>query len=271
MVSSYGVKSSEMLTKLTKPFILRRMKKEVLSELPPKVENVIRFTMEDDEQKLYKMYQMQYRREIEKLSQEGNNGVQILALLTRLRQLCCNPSLFIDDYNGSATKMNLAISLIKESAESGHKLLLFSQFTSMLDKLAKEVDLLGIPYLKLTGADSSANRMKMAHEFNENEDIKLFLISLKAGGTGLNLTSADMVIHYDPWWNISAENQATDRSHRMGQKNSVTVYKLVAKDTIEERVLDIQTAKKQLFDEVIHEGEEFIGKMSADELKQLLF
>lgn len=271
MVSAYGVKSAEMLTKLTKPFILRRMKKEVLSELPPKVENVIRFTMEDDEQKLYKMYQMQYRREIEKLSREGNNGVQTLALLTRLRQLCCNPSLFIDDYNGSATKMNLAISLIKESAESGHKLLLFSQFTSMLDKLAKEVDLLGIPYLKLTGADSSANRMKMAHEFNENEDIKLFLISLKAGGTGLNLTSADMVIHYDPWWNISAENQATDRSHRMGQKNSVTVYKLVAKDTIEERVLDIQTAKKQLFDEVIHEGEEFIGKMSADELKQLLF
>ena len=101
--------------------------------------------------------------------------------------------------------------------------------------------------------------------------LKLFLISLKAGGTGLNLTSADMVIHYDPWWNLSAENQATDRSHRMGQKNSVTVYKLVAKDTIEERVLDIQTAKKQLFDEVIREGEEFIGKMSADELKQLLF
>ncbi|MBQ4100223.1 MAG: DEAD/DEAH box helicase [Oscillospiraceae bacterium] len=271
MVSSYGVKSAEMLTKLTKPFILRRMKREVLSELPPKVENVIRFTMQDDEQKLYKMYQMQYRREIEKLSQEGNNSVQILALLTRLRQLCCNPSLFIEDYNGSATKMNLAISLIKESAESGHKLLLFSQFTSMLDKIAKEVDLLGIPYLKLTGADNSANRIKMAHEFNENPDIKLFLISLKAGGTGLNLTSADMVIHYDPWWNLSAENQATDRSHRMGQKNSVTVYKLVAKDTIEERVLDIQTAKKQLFDEVIREGEEFIGKMSADELKQLLF
>ena len=184
----------------------------------------------------------------------GSIRMQVLAELTRLRQLCCDPELIYQDYKGGAAKVELCMELLNNAVNGGHKILLFSQFTSMLDILEKRMDEEGISYYSLTGSTPKKERMELMQKFNQDET-SVFCISLKAGGTGLNLTGADMVIHYDPWWNVAAENQATDRAHRIGQKRVVTVYKLVAEHTIEEKVLELQQKKKELADQVLS-GEE---------------
>ena len=151
--------------------------------------------------------------------------IQILSALTRLRQICCHPSLFLDNYDGESSKLNQCIEIIKDGISSGHKILLFSTYTSMFEIIEKELKKEKIKYFKLTGQTKVDKRIELVDEFNKNPDIKIFLISLKAGGTGLNLTGADMVIHYDPWWNLAAENQATDRAYRIEQKNSEQEFK----------------------------------------------
>ena len=159
--------------------------------------------------------------------------------------------------------------ITKDAVEGGHKILLFSGYTSMFNILEKELKKEGIEYFKLTGQTKVSDRIKLVEEFNENDKIKVFLISLKAGGTGLNLTGADMVIHYDPWWNISAENQATDRTYRIGQKKNVQVYKLITKNSIEERIYELQQKKEKLIDSMLSTKETFVNKLSKEEIMEL--
>jgi len=188
-----------------------------------------------------------------------------------LRQLCCDPSLFLENYNGNSAKLEAALDLISSGVQNGHKILLFSQFTSMLAIIGQRLrDELGIDYYLIQGDTKTDLRVDLVDKFNSNPDCNVFLISLKAGGTGLNLTGADIVIHYDPWWNLSVQNQATDRAHRIGQKNTVQVYKLILKNTIEEKIVQLQNRKKELFDSIIREGETDITKMSKEEIMSLL-
>ena len=195
--------------------------------------------------------------------------MQILAALTRLRQICCHPSLFINNYKEGSSKLEQCMEIIKEAAKGGHKILLFSGYTSMFEFIEKELKDNGINYFKLTGSTKVEGRMELVDEFNKNEEIKVFLIPLKAGGTGLNLTGADMVIHYDPWWNISTENQATDRAYRIGQKNNVQVYKLITKDSIEEKIYELQKKKEQLTENMLNTQTTFINKLSKDDIMNL--
>ena len=203
------------------------------------------------------------------LFRSERSHIQVLAALTRLRQICCHPSLFIKDYKDGSSKLDQCMEIINDAVESGHKILLFSGYTSMFDLIEKEFEKNNIKYFKLTGATKVDERIKMVDEFNENKDIKVFLISLKAGGTGLNLTGADMVIHYDPWWNASAENQATDRAYRIGQKNNVQVYKLITKNSIEEKIYELQQKKSQLIDNMLDTKTSFISKLSKEDIMKL--
>ena len=215
---------------------------------------------------------MQAKREIaETINVKGfeKSHIQVLAALTRLRQICCHPGLFIKDYEEKSSKLEQCIEIVKDAAEAGHKILLFSGYTSMFEFIEKELDKNYITYFKLTGSTKVDERIRMVDEFNERQDVKVFLISLKAGGTGLNLTGADMVIHYDPWWNASAENQATDRAYRIGQKNNVQVYKLITKNSIEEKIYDLQQKKSQLIDNVLDTKTSFISKLSKEDIMKL--
>lgn len=246
--------SLKRLHRLISPFILRRLKKDVLKDLPNKLENVIYSKMEGEQLELYRANVQRLKENIDNQSEKDFNKskIQILAELTKLRQLCCDPALYYEAYDGSSAKLEACIDLIENGINGGHKILLFSQFTQMFDILIKRLDDLNISYFVLTGQTPKASRYKMVEEFNR-DNTQVFLISLKAGGTGLNLTGADIVIHYDPWWNVSAQNQATDRAHRIGQKNVVSVFKLITKDSIEEKIMNLQELKKDLADKVISE------------------
>ena len=193
----------------------------------------------------------------------------IFSMLTRLRQICCHPSLYVEDYQGDSAKHNLVNDIIYDAIASNHRMLIFSQFTSMLDILDASLTEKGIRHFKLTGNTPSEERFRLVDEFNNNEEIKVFLISLKAGGTGLNLVGADTVIHYDPWWNFSAENQASDRVHRIGQKNNVQIIKMITKDSIEEKILDLQNKKKDLFNKVVSDDGNILTKLTNEELLSL--
>ncbi len=262
----------QKLKMLIEPFILRRIKEEVLTELPEKTVTVLNSEMEEEQQKIYMSYMASAREEVaNELIGDGfeKNQMKILALLMRLRQICCHPKLFLDNYNNGSGKLNQCMEIIKDAVQGNHKILLFSGYTSMFDIIEKELKEENIKYFKLTGQTKVSERIKLVDEFNENEDIKVFLISLKAGGTGLNLIGADMVIHYDPWWNISAENQATDRTYRIGQKRNVQVYKLITKNSIEEKIYELQQKKAQLVDNMLSTNETFISKLSRDEIIDL--
>ena len=265
----YAMKKLKMLIE---PFILRRIKEEVLTELPDKTITILNNEMEDEQQKIYMSYMTQVKEEIEtEIAVNGfeRSQIKILSLLMRLRQICCHPGLFIENYKGESSKLNQCVQIIKDAVKSGHKILLFSGYTSMFDIIEEELKKENISYYKLTGQTKVADRIKLVDEFNENPDIKVFLISLKAGGTGLNLVGADMVIHYDPWWNISAENQATDRTYRIGQKKNVQVYKLITKNSIEEKIYELQQKKAKLIDNMLSTQETFISKLSKDEIMNL--
>ena len=260
------------LKMLIEPFILRRVKEEVLTELPDKTITILNNEMEEEQQRIYMSYMSQVKEEIEtEISINGfeKSQIKILSLLMRLRQICCHPSLFIENYKGESSKLNQCLQIVKDAIESGHKILLFSGYTSMFDIIEEEFRKEGISYYKLTGQTKVGDRIRLVDEFNENPDIKVFLISLKAGGTGLNLIGADMVIHYDPWWNLSAENQATDRTYRIGQKKNVQVYKLITKNSIEEKIYELQQRKAKLIDNMLSTKETFISKLSKDEIMNL--
>lgn len=259
------------LQKMIRPFVLRRLKKEVLTDLPDKLEENMFVQLTGEQQKLYDAHVKRMMLMLDKQSEEEfkSSKITILAELTKLRQICCDPSLVFTDYKADSAKVDMCLNMISNAVESGHKILLFSQFTTMLDHLAKRLEEEKISYYMLTGSTSKEKRAQMVENFNKDET-QVFCISLKAGGTGLNLTAADIVIHFDPWWNLAVQNQATDRAHRIGQKNVVNVYKLIVKDTIEENIVKLQEKKRELADQIL-EGEGLNGgSFTREELMELL-
>lgn len=259
------------LHRLIGPFVLRRLKTDVLKELPEKLETVVYSMPEKEQKEIYTAHALQLKNHLESMagSAVGAERMQILTQLTRLRQICCDPSLCFERYRGGSAKLDTCVELIAGGIEGGHKILLFSQFTSMLDIIGKRLKKEGIAFHVLTGATSKEERIHMAGAF-QTDSVPVFLISLKAGGTGLNLTAADIVIHYDPWWNVAVQNQATDRTHRIGQEKQVSVFKLIMKDTIEENIVKLQENKQNLAEQIITEGTLSIGSLTRDELLEIL-
>ncbi len=254
-----------------KPFILRRVKKDVLKELPDKIEQKIVVDMTKEQKKIYVAYLKSIKGEIEEeISHKGFNKsqIKILAGLTRLRQICCHPGMFIENYEGESGKLSFLKEILTDAIDGGHRILLFSQFTSMLSIIKDMLDGEGIQYMYLDGSTDVMKRGKLVEDFNKGIG-EVFLISLRAGGTGLNLTGADTVIHFDPWWNPAVEEQATDRAHRIGQENTVQVIKLITKGTIEEKIFQLQEEKKEMIDRVITEGETLVSKLSEEEILSL--
>ncbi len=252
------------------PFILRRLKREVLTELPPKTERVLPATMDKAQRQVYSATVQELRALLRgggRLSGQGR--MTALAMLTRLRQICCDPRLCCEGYTGTSGKLEACVELLREATGSGHKVLLFSQFTSMLALLQQRLEQEGIAYYLLQGATPQTERARLVEAFNTDET-PVFLISLKAGGTGLNLTGADMVIHYDPWWNVAVQNQATDRAYRIGQKNPVQVVRLIARDTVEEQILRLQEDKWQLAESIVGTAGPTMESLSAEQLLALL-
>ena len=255
------------LKQLVSPFILRRNKKDVLTELPDKIEKTQLIEFSEDENKLYLAHLAQVNNEL-KMMDDNMNKIEVLAMLTRLRQLCCEPRLLFDNIYHSSSKLKACTDLIVNLKENNQKVLLFSSFTSCLNLIEEELNILGISYLKLTGQTSKEKRKELIRKF-QNGKADVFLISLKAGGTGLNLTAAQAVIHFDPWWNVSAQNQATDRAYRIGQEKNVQVFKLVMKNSIEEKIIQLQEKKKDLADTFIEGNEGSISKMSKEDIMEL--
>lgn len=257
------------LKKLISPFILRRTKKEVLKELPEKIENTMPIEFNEEERKLYLANLAKINTELQtKLGMDKLDHMAILAMLTKLRQICCEPRVAFEGIDKVSSKMQGCIELIKTLRDNNKKVLLFSTFTSVLDLLSKELDKESITYYSLTGKTDKEKRRELVNRF-QNDKTTVFLISLKAGGTGLNLTSAEAVIHFDPWWNISAQNQATDRAYRIGQKNTVQVFKLIMKDSIEEKILELQEKKKDLSDTFVEGNDGTITSMSTEDIIEL--
>ncbi|WP_047983901.1 DEAD/DEAH box helicase [Ornithinibacillus californiensis] len=264
--------SHDRIASITKPFILRRLKKDVLKELPDKIETVSVSELTSHQKELYVGYLRQLQQETAQSIQEGGfqqNRMKILAGLTRLRQICCHPSLFIENYEGASGKLDLLMETIHNAIANGKRMLIFSQFTSMHEIIIEKLQAVGIDYFYLSGQTPSSERVVMSDRFNNGEK-DIFLISLKAGGTGLNLTGADTVILYDLWWNPAVEDQATGRAHRFGQKNVVQVIRLITEGTIEEKIYDLQQKKRELIDKVIQPGETMLSSLSEDDVRELL-
>ncbi|EOU1110453.1 DEAD/DEAH box helicase [Clostridium perfringens] len=263
------------LKSLITPFILRRLKEEVLSELPEKLEKKYLVEMKGKQKQLYSFYVNAIKNQLnENKSSEksGRDKINLFAYLTKLREICLDPSLVVPDYKGGSSKLTVVKEIVKDASESGKKILLFSQFTSVLQKIEEDFKKEDISYLYLDGGTSAKDRVERVKKFNEDSNIKVFLISLKAGGVGLNLTSASVVIHFDPWWNPAVEDQATDRAHRFGQENKVEVIKLVAKDTIEEKIVLMQEDKRELIQSLM-DGKTMDGKglkrLTEEEISKL--
>lgn len=261
--------SLESLRKMVEPFILRRVKKDVLKELPDKIESTLYLELDEEAEGLYQANILAMKTDLLKQQAAGQeNKILVLSMLTKLRQICCDPRLIYENITQPSIKVQAVMDIVESAKESGKKVLIFSQFTSVFKLLKQEFAQADVSYFTLTGKTSKEERNRMVNEFNTDET-NVFMISLKAGGTGLNLTGAEVVIHFDPWWNLSAQNQATDRAYRLGQKNNVQVYKLICKDTIEEKILKLQNLKKDLADSIIFENENLIAKMSIDEIMDL--
>lgn len=271
IIKNNDSEKSDQLRRMISPFILRRLKSDVLKELPEKIETTMYSDMTAEQKKLYTAYLFKARGDLEENVRNGTfntKRMDVLAQLIRLRQICCHPSVFITDYKGGSGKLELTIETIQNSLESGHRVLLFSQFTSMLEIIKTRLDKENIEYFYLDGSTDSKKRVSMADCFNSGIG-EVFLISLKAGGTGLNITGADVVIHFDQWWNPAVMDQASDRAHRIGQKRTVQVINIVAKDSIEERILELQARKKDLIDNVITDGGGYISAMTQEEIMSL--
>jgi len=262
----------EKIARLTKPFILRRLREDVLTELPGKIETIHISELTKEQKQLYLGYLRKLQDEathVLKHQPFHQERMKILAGLTRLRQICCHPSLFIDNYTGTSGKLEQLIETVKSSIEQGKRMLIFSQFTSMLHLMTRRLNKEGIDYFYLHGQTPAKERLKMSEQFNAGEK-SVFLISLRAGGTGLNLTGADTVILYDLWWNPAVEDQAMARAHRFGQKDVVQVIRMVAEGTIEEKIYHLQQKKRALIDEVVKPGEMTFSTLSEEDIRMLL-
>ncbi|WP_067727979.1 DEAD/DEAH box helicase [Oceanobacillus damuensis] len=269
---SFKQLSNEKIAMLTRPFILRRLKKDVLKELPDKIESVHVSELTKEQKDLYVGYLRQVQQEAAQSFQDNGfnqNRMKILAGLTRLRQICCHPALFIENYEAHSGKLEQLMETVKTAMESGKRMLIFSQFTSMHEIIKERLEKEGYGYFYLHGQTPSKERVELSERFNNGEN-NIFLISLKAGGTGLNLTGADTVILYDLWWNPAVEDQATGRAHRFGQKNVVQVIRLVTEGTIEEKIYDLQQKKRELIDQVIQPGETMLSSLSEEDVRELL-
>ncbi|MDD2402139.1 MAG: SNF2 helicase associated domain-containing protein [Clostridia bacterium] len=265
-------KSTQELARLVRPFILRRIKEDVLKELPSKIENKMVSELEVEQKKIYMAYREKISKEIAgEIKENGfeKSRIKILAGLTRLRQICCHPSTFLENYKGESGKLTQLREVLQEIVSSGHRVLLFSQFTKMLAIIQRMLDEEKYKYFYLDGSVKAEERLKRVDAFNEGQG-DIFLISLKAGGTGLNLIGADVVIHFDPWWNPAVEEQASDRAHRIGQKKVVQVMKFIARGTIEERIYELQLKKKELIDRVIQPGDNPLAALGKEDLCELL-
>ncbi|WP_462408590.1 DEAD/DEAH box helicase [Neobacillus sp. Marseille-QA0830] len=262
----------EKIARRIRPFLLRRMKEDVLSELPEKRESLESVELFDDQKKLYAAYLSKLRHDTLKHLDKDTirkNRIRILAGLTRLRQICCHPGLFVDGYSGSSAKFEQLMRILEESRQTGRRVLIFSQFTKMLEIIGRELTMKGQPFFYLDGQTPAEERVQICERFNRGER-DLFLISLKAGGTGLNLMGADTVILYDTWWNPAVEEQAADRAHRMGQKNTVQVIKLVARGTIEEKMNELQEKKRHLVQEVLDSDEKAMAVLTEEDIREIL-
>ena len=270
ILKEHDQKKMKELRARIQPFVLRRMKKEVLKELPDKIETKRMAEMTAKQKKIYLSYLSRIQTEMRGTGDltVGGGRMQVLAALTRLRQICCHPGTFIENYHGGSGKLDLLMEQLPGILDGGHSVIIFSQFTSMLNIIAEELQAQGIAFHYLAGATKPEQRKEYVRSFNQGR-VKVFLISLKAGGTGLNLTGADTVIHFDPWWNPAVEEQATDRAYRIGQKKKVQVIKLIMKDSIEEKIDALQTRKKLLSENVIEAGEVFVNQLTMEELVEL--
>ncbi|PZM64682.1 DEAD/DEAH box helicase [Paenibacillus dendritiformis] len=264
--------SRDAVARRVRPFLLRRMKSDVLKELPEKIESLQASQLLPEQKKLYVAYLAELRQETVKHLRTGGfrkNRIKILAGLTRLRQLCCHPALFVEGYAGSSAKFEQLLDMIAEFRSAGRRILVFSQFTEMLGLIARELGKHGVPYFYLDGQTPARERVELCGRFNQGER-DLFLLSLKAGGTGLNLTGADTIILYDLWWNPAVEQQAADRAHRIGQKNVVQVIRLVTQGTIEEKMHELQQKKMNLIQEVLEPNQEGFSAITEEEIRELL-
>lgn len=270
-VSDEDEEAMDKLRRMVHPFVLRRLKQEVLKELPEKQEEAVYVRLEEEQKKLYAAHVHRLKMYLAKQSEEefGQNKIQILAELTKLRQLCCGPELLFADCQGANAKLEACMELIRQAIAGGHKMLLFSQFTSMLDIITHRLEAERIAYYRIDGSVSKEERMRRVDAF-QSDSVPVFCISLKAGGTGLNLTAADIVIHYDPWWNLAAQNQATDRAHRIGQKQAVNVYQLIAEDTVEQKIQALQQSKYRLAEEALSGDSVKSIAINRDEIMELL-
>ena len=261
----------ERLRAMVTPFILRRKKADVLKDLPDKLEEIRYARMDEDQKNLYDAQVVKMKMRLEKQTDDEfkKNKIEILAELTRLRQICCDPALCFEDYNKGSCKTDVFMDMIEQVIEGEHKALVFSQFVSMLEILKKCLEKAGIPFYEITGATPKEKRIELVNAFNA-DSTPVFLISLKAGGTGLNLTGADVVIHYDPWWNLAVQNQATDRAHRIGQRKVVTVFKLIAHGTIEDKIVEMQEKKRALAESILESDGISSATLSRDDLLELL-
>ena len=272
IVKEQDKEAEDQLANMVIPFILRRLKKDVLRDLPDKDEEIVPVKMN---KKQADLYNMQTQKIIAQLNGQGDENFkrsrfQILAQITKLREICCDPHLLYENYHGKSNKLIATIELIKNNLANGHKILLFSQFTAMLDILRENLARLRLSLFTITGSTPKTKRQEQVQKFNQMAQPGVFLISLKAGGTGINLTGADVVIHYDPWWNLAAEKQATDRAHRIGQKHSVKIYKMVTEDSIEERIIALQQKKAELADIILQNDQIADATMSKDDLIKIL-
>lgn len=267
-----GSEADDLRSRIS-PFLMRRLKKDVLTELPDKIENVMTAQMSPEQSKVYQATMLRLRDRVDAIVKEKGferGRTEVLAAITQLREICCHPALVLDDYTGTSGKLDMLLEILPEAIAKGRRVLLFSAFTSMLKILRKELENSGFGCMYLDGDTPAPRRVEMCEQFNAGGDgAQIFLISLKAGGTGLNLTGADMVIHYDPWWNPAAEEQATDRAYRIGQTRKVEVIRLVTHGSIEEQVVALGQRKKALFDQLIKPGESQVAGLSPQEIMSL--
>ena len=263
--------NAEDLRRRIRPFLMRRVKADVLSELPEKMESMLMAELSPEQRRVYDAVLLQKRERVDQILKERglNRGrTEVLSAITELRQICCHPALCLQDYNGVSGKLELLMDVLPGALASGRRALVFSQFTSMLHIIEKRFAQENISYLYLDGETPAAKRLELTERFN-NGEAGVFLISLKAGGTGLNLTGADLVIHYDPWWNPTTEEQATGRAHRIGQTKKVEVLRLVVHRSIEEQVVNMSDRKRRLFDKLITPGEELPSRLTEKDILAL--
>ena len=256
-----------------RPFLMRRLKSEVLADLPRKREEYVYAAMTPEQTRVYDSLMLTLREHVGQALAEGSlprARMQVLSILLKLRQVCCHPKLFLPDYEGSSGKLELLVQIVHNAIAAKRRMLIFSQFVGMLQMIRKRLGREGVQTLYLDGETRPDKRQELCDRFNGGEG-RVFLISLKAGGTGLNLTGADLVIHYDPWWNPAAEDQATDRAHRIGQTHDVDVVKLIAQGTIEEKVTDLSKRKRAVFDRVVMAGETELRSLSEEDIRALFF